>query len=363
MIELTAYGAVGDGATDDTDAIGRALAAAAAAKDVLHVPTGVFLSRRIEVPTGVAGIQGDAPALYSRKGAGSVLALGKGEAGCLLDLTRASRLSVRDLELRGPGRDPGKDPVAHGVCVDLPAHDYRGGGDCIVLDGVSVGDFRGDGLHLQNAGVVTVRHCIVGGNGGHGILAHVWDGWVLDCMLSGNGLCGFYGGESTASMTITGNRIEWNGMGGVWCRNAYRLSLTGNTIDHSGYAGMHFEDANTLAIHGNVIWRSGKPYDPPPSGLPPSFLSDPLALSQARFLRCRGVAFTGNALHAGLEDGDGGRWTPDYGLVLQGLRHSAFTGNSLWGCAMKEAVVDLGGHGEGFLFEGNAVSLATGELD
>jgi len=361
MIEITAYGAVGDGATDNTRAIQKALDAAALAGGVVHVPTGDFLTGMLRVPAGIAGIQGDTPVAWGAK-RGSVLRLRRdGDPACLLDFTETSDVFCRDLLLFGFGRDP-EDPVAHGLRVEKPSHDHKYGTG-LVFDGLRIENFRGDGAHMQNAGVVTFRHCLVCGNGRNGILAHIWDGWVLDCMLSGNGLCGFHGCETTASMTITGNRVEWNGMGGFWCSNAYRLSLVGNTIDHSGYTGMHFEDSNTLAIQGNVFWRSGKPYNPPPNDLPESFLTDPLALSQARFLRCRGVAFTGNALHAGLEDGDGGVWTPDYGLVVQGMQQSAFTGNTLWGCAMKEAVVDLGGHGEGFLLKDNAVSLATGARD
>ena len=167
MIDITADGAVGDGATDCTDAIQGALDAAAAAGETVLVPEGRFLVRGLAVPNGVRGIQGVSPASYTNHRTGSVLELRReGAAQALLDLSDCKDLFCRDLALVGFGRG-----------------------------------------------------------------------------------------------------------------------------------------------------------------------------------------------------GDGGRWTPDYSLVLQGLQHSAFTGNSLWGCAMKEAVVDLGGHGEGFLFEGNAVSLATGELD
>ena len=146
-------------------------------------------------------------------------------------------------------------------------------------------------------------------------------------MFPGNVRCGIYADESVASLTITGNRIEWNNEAGIWCRNAYRLSLVGNTIDYSGCIGMHFEDANALAISGNVFWRSGCPFGP----IPPELASDPHANAHAPFTRCRGVAFSGNVLHAGLHRDVPGAWRPRHGLVLEGLAHSAFTGNSLWG--------------------------------
>lgn len=364
MIDITSFGAIGDGATDSTAAIQSALDAAAATGEVVLVPEGRFLTGGLAVPNGVRGIQGVSPASYQNTRTGSVLVLRKeGAARALLDLSGCKDLFCRDFSMVGFGRGRALPP-ASGILVDLPEHGGHGGlGSCLVFDGLNVGDFSHDCIHLQNAGVVTIRHCIAGGAGRHGLLAHLWDGWILDCMFPGNTLCGIYADESVASLTITGNRIEWNGMAGIWCRNAFRLSLAGNTIDHSGYAGMHFEDSNSLAVTGNVFWRSGSPYSPPSSSIPKEILSDPFALAHARFRRCRGIAFNGNVLHAGLLNDSEGAWAPAYGLVVEGMSHSSFTGNSLWGCASKEAVADLGGHGEGFILEGNAISLASGPRD
>ena len=360
MIDITDYGAVGDGATDSTEAVRAALDAAAAAGGTVLVPEGRFSVRGLAVPNGVRGIQGVSPASYQNHRTGSVLELRReGAERALLDLSGCKDLFCRDLALVGFGH--GRDaPPACGVLVDLPEHGGHGGlGSCLVLDGLCVEDFSLDCLHLQNAGVVTIRHCIAGNAGRHGLLAHLWDGWILDCMFPGNARCGIYAEESVASLTITGNRIEWNNEAGIWCRNAYRLSLVGNTIDYSGCEGMHFEDANALAISGNVFWRSGCPF----GTIPPELASDPYANAHARFRRCRGVAFSGNVLHAGLHRDVPGAWRPHHGLVLEGLAHCAFTGNSLWGAGAHSAITDLGGHGEGLVVANNATSLAEGPCD
>ncbi|MBQ7721776.1 MAG: right-handed parallel beta-helix repeat-containing protein [Kiritimatiellae bacterium] len=364
MKDITKYGAVGDGVTDNTKAIQAALDDAVQCGEIVLVPEGEFLTGGLTVPNGVRGIQGVSPASYQNQRKGSVLKLKRdGAPKALLDLSGCKDLFCRDMSLVGFGRR-GDDPKASGICVDIPSHGgHNGMGSCIVLDGLNVGDFSLDGVHMQNAGVITMRHCIVGGSGRHGLLANIWDGWILDCMFPGNVLCGIYSDDSVASITITGNRIEWNAMAGVRCRNAYRLSLVGNTIDYSGYEGMYFEDSNSLAISGNVFWRSGCSYDKPPAAIPTEVLSDPLASAHARFKRCRGISFTGNVLHAGLKGDRPGAWAPDYGIVLEGMSHSVFTGNSLWGAGAKDAIYDGGGHGDGLEVAMNPATIASAEND
>ena len=360
MIDISDFGAAGDGATDNTDAIQRALDAAAASGEVVHIPEGEFMTRGLAVPNGVRGIQGDTPAAYTKR-AGSTLKMidDGGASKALLDMSGCKDAFCRDFNVIGFGREPGMPPVS-GISVELPAHgSHNGMGSCLTFDGMCVEAFSLDSVHMQNAGVITIRHCIIGDAGRHGLLAHIWDGWILDCMFPGS-LCGIYSDESIASITITGNRIEWNAMAGIWCRNAYRLSLVGNTIDYSGYEGMYFEDSNALAISGNVFWRSGCYYSTPPSGLPESIQADPLASCHARFVRGRGISFTGNVLHAGLHGDTPGDWAPDYGIVAEGMKESVFSGNSLWGAAAKETIHDCGGHGGGLVFANNPASVASG---
>lgn len=356
------FGAVGDGKTDCTAAIQAAVDAAAKGGGTVWIPAGHFLTGEIRLVPGV-NMLGMNCSTYTRD-MGSCLCLREDEtSACLLDLSGARGNEVRNIVVQADCRpvEAGARMV-HGVMLLVNSddacdhHAENGRGTRVTLDRVEVKGFNGDAGHFQNGGVIVVRHCIFGG-GRHCLWFNVWDGWILDCMLAGGQGAGIFADQCVASITITGNRIEWNGLGGIVCKNAYRLSIVGNTIDHTGCEAMRFEDANTLAITGNIVWRSGKgPYAP----IEPE---DDYSSSAIRLRRCRGVAMSGNALHAGLDDGDGGRWTPDYGLVLEGVTHSAISGNSLWGCAMKEVIVDRGGQDETLILEGNAVSLATGEPD
>lgn len=356
------FGAVGDGKTDCTDAIQAAIEAAAKVHGTVWVPAGHFLTGEIHLAPGV-NLRGMNCSTYCRD-QGSCLCLREDDTSrCLLDLSDSHGNEVADLVIQAKCKSVEEGArMVHGVLLLLNSDDScnhateKGYGNCVTLDHVEVKGFNGDAGHFQNAGVVVVRHCIFGG-GRHCLWFNVWDGWILDCMLPGGHGAGIFSDQCIASITITGNRIEWNGLGGIVVKNAYRLSISGNTIDHTGCEAMKFEDSNTLAITGNIIWRPGKgPYLP----VQPE---DKYSYSAVRFRRCRGVTMTGNAFHAGLEDGDGGRWTPDYCLVLEGLKHSVITGNSLWGCAMKEAVVDRGGDNEGLILKDNAVTLASGDRD
>jgi hypothetical protein len=66
-----------------------------------------------------------------------------------------------------------------------------------------------------------------------------------------------------------------------------------------------------------------------------------------------GVTCTGNALQAGRDDGNAGIWSPSYGIVAQGLDSCVITNNVLHDGALRQLVVDLGGHQQGVIFDDN----------
>ena len=89
-----------------------------------------------------------------------------------------------------------------------------------------------------------------------------------------------------------------------------------------------------MTVTGNVIYRSGKPdwgkegdYDN----------------SHARFEEVRGLAFIGNAMTAGRDDGNRGEWSPDYSIVVRALASSVIKDNVMHEGSLKGLVVDLGG--------------------
>lgn len=70
-ISVKVYGAVGDGATDDTDAIQAALAAVPAAGGLVYFPPGTYLlDETIELRTGVRVVGAGKDATYIKAGAG-----------------------------------------------------------------------------------------------------------------------------------------------------------------------------------------------------------------------------------------------------------------------------------------------------
>ena len=65
-----------------------------------------------------------------------------------------------------------------------------------------------------------------------------WDGWIHDNIMIGNGKFGLAGRKPTASITITGNRIEWNAHGGILFDGGNHYNVVGNFIDRSGGPGL-----------------------------------------------------------------------------------------------------------------------------
>ena len=70
-----------------------------------------------------------------------------------------------------------------------------------------------------------------------------------------------------------------------------------------------------------------------------------------------GLTFTSNAFNAAKDDRGKGEYSPDYGIVYGGLTNSVIKDNVLHNAALKQATVDLGGHGEGVIVKDNPSSV------
>ena len=339
------YGAKGDGTTDDTKAIQSALNKAALTNGAVFIPEGNYLCSELRVPEGI-GIHG-LPAWSYRKGMGTVLTF-TGQGTCLINLTGAFGAYLYGLCLNGKRIKGG----AHGILIDKP--DYGKQEDTPRIDTCRVENFSGDGIRLERIWCFVVRHSHCYGNEGCGLRVRGWDGFILDNWFSGNGKAGYGSYEENASNTITGNRIEWNREGGIVIHGGSHYNITGNYIDRSGRCviallpGEKNNSCQTLAITGNVIYRSGKPE---------WGQKDQYDSAHVRFESVKGLVFTGNALNSGRDDGGQGGYSPDYGIVLKGLESSVIKDNVQHLGAMKEMIVDLGGHGEGVIIKDNVGSL------
>ncbi len=345
-IDVRDHKAVGDGKTDDTAAIQKALDAAARTKGTVHIPEGVFCCSTLKVPPHVT-LSGS-PTWDYHGDAESTLRLCEKSASCLLDITGAYGVRLSGLTLDGKGLGSG----VHGVLLNKP--DYGRREDTIFIENCRISNFTGDGIHLSRIWLFTIRHNMVSGNRGNGLWYRGWDGFVLDNWFSGNREAGIGAYEENAACTITGNRIEWNGHGGLIFKGGNHYNITGNYFDRSGGPAITLvanggSTCKIITLTGNLLYRSGAPNW--------GTITDPNLSTHIRFEGVRGVSFTGNVMNAGRDDGGRGSYSPDYAMVLKDCAQSVISNNTMFEAALKELVHDLGGHGEGFVQNGNVGTL------
>ena len=346
MLNVTDFGARGDGKADDTNAIQRAMERAALSHGSIFIPEGNYLCSELKVPEGI-GIYG-LPAWSYRKGMGTLLTF-RGGSKCLINLTGAFGAYLFGLCLDGNHAEGG----AHGILVDKP--DYGNQEDTPRIDTCRVESFTGDGIRLERIWCFVVRHSHCFGNSGCGLRVRGWDGFILDNWFSGNGKAGFGSYDENASNTLTGNRIEWNKEGGIVICGGSHYNITGNYIDRSGRCGIKLipggesrRNCETISITGNIIYRSGKPE---------WGRSDDYDSAHARFEFVKGLVFIGNSMNSGRDDEGQGSYSPDYGIIAKGLESSVIKDNVQHFGALKQLIVDLGEHGEGVIISDNVGSI------
>lgn len=171
-------------------------------------------------------------------------------------------------------------------------------------------------------------------------------------------------------MTITGNRIEWNEGGGIRIIDGSHYNVTGNYIDRCGPGIMlsasseHVEDPTRIVgrvgystISGNMLYRSARPeWD---AGVD-------LERAHLVLRGARGLSVTGNTFVCGRDDennpgslgfGLDPNWSPNYGMVLEGLENSVIRANAMDSACTRELIRDLGSHGPGVVMADNPGSL------
>jgi hypothetical protein len=222
--------------------------------------------------------------------------------------------------------------------------------DAFRIERCRIDSFSGTGVMLSRVWCFSIRQSMVSHNGGDGVRCIGWDGFIIDNWLSGNGGCG-WNGLGSASVTATGNRIEWNRKDGVLLANANHYNLTGNYIDRSGQSGIAIvssegRPSRHVTVTGNVIYRSGKWAR---AGTHES--------SQMRLDGAQGVTVTGNSMSAGRDDGGRGTWSPTYGIVYGNLQNCIIKDNVLHDGALEELLTDLAGNGDGLIVKDNPGKL------
>ncbi|HTW46427.1 MAG TPA: right-handed parallel beta-helix repeat-containing protein [Acidobacteriaceae bacterium] len=351
FLDVRTFGATGDGKTDDTAGLQRAIDAAAESSGGVFLPPAVYLTRELHVRPSIALI--GIPAWNYSFGGGTILRLAGASSPGLLNLTDARGATLDGLAL--DGRNLGSN--IHGIFTARTA--YGPHEDGFRIERCQIAHFTGDGIHLDHAWCFSVRHCEMMANHGDGLSLRGWDGFILDNWLSGNGRAGFAARNENASVTFTANRSEWNTEENMVIVGGDGYQITGNFFDRAGTVGIALRKnpqseswnkgpCTQFAITGNFVKRSGKFAN---AGTHDS--------AQIVLEGAAGVTCTGNVLQSGRDDGNQGVWSPSEGIVYQGLEDCVIANNTLHNGALRRLLVDLGGHGEGVVVKDNPGRLFT----
>lgn len=332
MISILDYGAKGDGKKDCTKAIQKAITEAAKrGGGTVLVPEGTYLSSTLRLAPQV-GLKGNPTWDYRNFGGSIIKLINDPKAYCLLDITKAFGARISGICLDG-----GKlGEKVHGVLSQKA--EYGPQEDTPFIENCRISHFTGDGIQLYKIWCFGIRHCMVSHNKGNGLSVCGWDGFILDNWFSGNGGAGYSAVEENASITMTGNRIEWNTGGGIFIYGGSHYNITGNYIDRSGGAGISFlpkgeRTGKVISITGNVIYRSGKPE---------WTKADSYDSCHVRFEGVKGLVFTGNTMNVGRDDAGLSEFSPNFAIVYGSLTDSVIKDNVMFEGALRELTVDLG---------------------
>lgn len=230
----------------------------------------------------------------------------------------------------------------------------------IVFEDCKIVRFSGAGLRLDNVWVFAIRHCLIQSNKDAGIdLSGSYDGFILDNQISDNGKGGIFGTRGS-TLSITGNRIEWNQEGGYVCPEGGHIGsvqITGCTFDRNFGPGISIDNpksGNNNTITGNIFRRNGFQQDEN------SDLFCHLLLKNVTGISVVGNNFLGDP-HG--KDKELNRLpSPGYGMILEGLKECVVVGNVLYHSALYKTIWDKGGHINSVIKD-NPGSLSTGGLN
>lgn len=348
------FGATGNGIADDTEAIQSAINHAHETGETVFFPPGIFSVRELAVKPGVV-LQADPQWGYSYSTMGkSVLVQRDENQKCILNLSNANGATLNGLSLSGEGKAGG----CCGILMNKP--EFGAKEDAFRIERCRVAKFSGHAVFLDKVWCFSARHNMFCFSDGDGLRVHGWDGFVSDNWFSGNKGAGYGSEGDNCSVTMTGNRIEWNQGGGIVIEGGSHYNITGNYIDRSGKSGIClkksivFDDdnkqleeriTNTVTCTGNIIYRSGK------------FAETPEESCHIHMQCCAGVTVIGNTMCIGRDDKGKGNLTPETSIILDSLKECVVTNNTMFIGSSKELVKDYNNHAGQVIVENNVGSL------
>lgn len=336
QFDITDFGAVGDGITDCTRSIQDAMNAAQNCYGTVLVPPGKYMvSGNLKLRGQGVSLVGTSAWSFRSDGA-SILILNDPYAECMIDISGAFGCTVKGICLCG--QDMGKN--IHGIKLWWPQ--YNGGNeeDTPTIDDCRIDHFSGDGLHFEHVWCFSVRHSMLAFNGGAGLFIDGWDAFIIDNWFSANGNGGIKGGRTVASITCTGNRVEWNKKGGFILPSGDSYNITGNFFDRSfGPAidlGTENSGVHLVTVTGNIFRRSGARKED-------ERFDDPQSSAHLRMQNCQGVVVSANSMRVGHNDDGRGVDSPDYSFIIRNCRE----------CIVKDNVMNSGAMKQNMILEGD----------
>lgn len=248
------YGAVGDGVTDDTQAIQAAIDAARSAVD----SADAIINAEVYLPEGTYIVSGNPEAnassclrLYGRVSLG-----GDGP-----DATRLKLADGWDKAVTGIVRTAGETQHvgAHDLTIDGNSANTSGRVDGFTTGGENLRDNPDTGVTLSNVALVNCS--------GNGLNAqeNTYGLSVTDSVAKGNGLDGFFAhlvgqnGEYTDAGGFQDNRSEDNGRNGfTLLLEHYRTTLADNDASNNGGSGILVQGAPDVEPNAHVQITGGE---------------------------------------------------------------------------------------------------------
>ena len=261
FLDIYEFGTKGDGIHDDTFALQKALNESSQSGLALYFSPGIFSVGELIVPPETVLIGEPKWGFSSEKIGNTVLKQRFENQECVLDVSGASGSTINGMSVQGLG----KGRACNGILSRKP--DPGKHEDAYRIERTKVSGFTDHAVKLMNVWCFSIRHSMFAFSGGDGLHMQGYDGFISDNWFSGNRGCGFGTEDTNCSVTMTGNRIEWNGNGGIVVRGGSQYNITGNYIDRSGKEGIALIPGNekgrsifcnTISCAGNVIYRSGK---------------------------------------------------------------------------------------------------------